>query len=362
MRRADSAGQKRSAMLHTVQDARASGDGAGEGAADRGREAIYAALDLGTNNCRLLVASPQGGDGRLAAPTIKVFDSFSRIVRLGEGVSATGKLSDDAMERTMAALKACQKKITKYRLTDARYVATEACRRASNGREFLDRVQAETGLAIDIITSEEEARLAFLGCSSLLTGDSKRAVVFDIGGGSTELMWIDVERTAGSGHSITDWLSIGFGVMNLADKFGGSSFADMAFDDMVRLLAERIRPFDEANRISETIGTTPIQLLSTSGTVTTLAAVHLGLPRYDRSRIDGITVSVADIRATIQRLLAMRPSERFHHPCIGPDRADFIISGCAIFEAISSLWPEGRITIADRGVREGIILSLMKGK
>ena len=322
---------------------------------------LYAALDLGTNNCRLLVASVPSSS---ASPAIRVFDSFSRVVRLGEGVSSTGNLSDAAMERTLAALNACRKKLDKYRIADARFVATEACRRAANGRAFLDRVHAETGLSIDIISTEEEARLAFMGCSSLLTQGSKRAVVFDIGGGSTELMWIDVDRIGGDGsvHPISDWLSINFGVMNLADKFGGSGFSDLAFDDMVNLLAARIRPFDESNRISQTIGDTGVQLLSTSGTVTTLAAVFLELPRYDRSRIDGITLKVSDLRDTVRRLLAMRPSERFNHPCIGPDRADFIISGCAIFEAISSLWPTGQITIADRGVREGIILTLMKGR
>jgi len=352
-------------MLQPSQDTRETGANSGARADDR----IFAALDLGTNNCRLLIASldPTGGDqGGHAAPGIRVFDSFSRIVRLGEGVSATGRLSDDAMERTLEALKACQKKLGKYRVTHARFVATEACRRAANGQDFLDRVRSQTGLDIDIITSEEEAQLAFLGCSSLLTDVAKRAIVFDIGGGSTELMWIDVEAARNNAHNdtshITDWLSIGFGVMNLADKFGGSSFADMAFGDMVSFLHERLKPFDEANQIGDTIGDSTVQLLSTSGTVTTLAAVHLDLPRYDRSRIDGIRLNVSDIRATIQRLLKMRPSERFNHPCIGPDRADFIISGCAIFEAISSLWPTASITIADRGVREGIILSLMNQK
>ncbi|MDE3015518.1 MAG: Ppx/GppA family phosphatase [Pseudomonadota bacterium] len=340
-------------MLQSSQD---TGEvGAGRIASPRDR--IYAALDLGTNNCRLLIASAQP-EGGLAAPAIKVFDSFSRIVRLGEGVSATGELSGDAMERTLAALLACKKKLGRYHITAARFVATEACRRARNGHEFLERVRKQTGLSIDIITSEEEAKLAFLGCSSLLTGASKRAIVFDIGGGSTELMWVDI-GSGGSEHVIADWLSIGFGVMNLADKFGGAGLADLAFGDMVNFLVQRIRPFDEANRISEIIGDAPVQLLSTSGTVTTLAAVHLGLPRYDRSRIDGIAMPVADIRDTVQKLLTMRPSERFNHPCIGPDRADFILSGCAIFEAISSLWPQGAITIADRGVREGIILSLM---
>ena len=344
-------------MLHNLQDTRPGGAGAGADA----HEPVYAALDLGTNNCRLLIASAHSaGDG---AP-IRVFDSFSRIVRLGEGVSASGKLSDDAMERTLAALQACQKKLNKYRLEGARFVATEACRRASNGREFLDRARDLIGISIDIISSEEEAKLAFLGCSSLLTEASKRAIVFDIGGGSTELMWIDVERINGpaGAHPISDWLSVGCGVMNLADRFGGAGFADVAFDDMVTFLIEKLTPFDAANHIGQTIGNSAVQLLSTSGTVTTLAAIHLDLPRYDRSRIDGITLSVSDIRATVRRLLAMRPYERFNHPCIGPDRADFIISGCAIFEAISSLWPAAQITIADRGVREGIILSLMKGR
>lgn len=353
-------------MLQNSQDTRSAGVDVDE----HDEEGIFAALDLGTNNCRLLVASvnqtpataAHSGVGGATVPMIRVFDSFSRVVRLGEGVSTSGMLSPDAMERTLQALKACQKKLSKYRIASSRFVATEACRRAANGREFLDKVEAETGLTIDIISSEEEARLAFLGCSSLLTKATQRAIVFDIGGGSTELMWVDVEglRKDPASHPILDWLSIGFGVMNLADKFGGSDFAEMAFDDMVSFLQEKLSQFDMANRISETIGDSSVQLLSTSGTVTTLAAIHLDLPRYDRSRIDGITCKISDIRATVQKLLAMRPSGRFNHPCIGPDRADFIISGCAIFEAISSMWPAGSITIADRGVREGIILSLLK--
>lgn len=320
---------------------------------------MYAALDLGTNNCRLLVANayPAAPGGM---PSIKVCDSFSRIVRLGEGVSTSGNLSEEAMERTLSALLACQKKLSRYNLAGSHFVATEACRRAANGQAFLDRVERETGIHIDIISSEEEARLAFRGCASLLTEDSKRAVVFDIGGGSTELMWIDMKPEGqAADHTIEDWLSIGYGVMNLADKFGGSGFAELTFEDMVNFLIERLRPFDEANNISGVIGDTNVQLLSTSGTVTTLAAIHLDLARYDRSRIDGITLPIVDIRNTTQKLLAMRPSERFNHPCIGPDRSDFIISGCAIFEAISRMWPTGSITIADRGVREGIILSLL---
>ncbi len=328
-----------------------------------GSERIYAALDLGTNNCRLLIASPRSGDGRVgafAAPGLKVLDSFSRIVRLGEGVSVSGNLSEDAMQRTRAALAACQKKLERYNISKARFVATEACRRAANGQVFLDGIRKEMGLTIEIITSEEEAHLAFMGCASLLTQESRRALVFDIGGGSTELMWVDIELAKDGAHPITDWLSVSYGVMNLADKFGGTGLSDLTYNDMVGFIQEKIRTFDEKNHISKTIREAKVQLLSTSGTVTTLAAIHLGLPRYDRSRIDGITLPISALRETTRKLLAMRPSERFNHPCIGPDRADFIISGCAIFEAIGSLWPQGEIAIADRGVREGIILSLMK--
>lgn len=322
-------------------------------------DSVFAALDLGTNNCRLLIASPQSDNDNSAGARLggfRVFDSFSRVVRLGEGVSTTGMLSQEAMERTMVALRACQRKLDRYDISASRFVATEACRRAENGLRFLANVRSELGMDIDIISTEDEAKLAFTGCSALLTNDSKRAVVFDIGGGSTELMWVDVAN----GKTIDDWLSVGFGVMNLSDKFGGSNLADITFKDMVSTLVNKLKDFDIANNISQTIADTNVQLLSTSGTVTTLAAIYLDLPRYDRSKIDGITLSVADIRATTQRLLNMKQYERFNHPCIGADRADFILSGCAIFEAISTLWPTKDIIIADRGVREGIILSLLE--
>ncbi len=318
---------------------------------------VYAALDLGTNNCRLLIASLEKAQGSLV-PHISVHDSFSRIVRLGEGVSTSGVLSEDAMERTLSALKVCQKKLAKFNVANARFVATEAARRASNSVDFMARIERETGMKIDIINTEEEAHLAFLGCSSLLAEEHKQAVVFDIGGGSTEVMW--VHTPDGKEHKITDWLSVNYGVMNLADKFGGSTFIDRVYEDMVAYMAERIKPFAQTAHVQEAVENGKLQFLSTSGTVTTLAAIHLDLPRYERARVDGLTLSIPQIRAVTERLLAMRPSERFNHPCIGPERADFIISGCAIFEAISDLWPEGSVTIADRGVREGIILSLSR--
>lgn len=315
---------------------------------------VFAALDLGTNNCRLLIAATDDAATRSARGYLRVLDSYSRIVRLGEGVSITGELSVEAMDRTLVALGHCRKKVERYPHRRARFVATEACRRARNGAAFLQRVKAEMGMEIDIISNQEEARLAFLGCASLLAPHVPYAVVFDIGGGSTELMWVE---TASS--NILDWVSIPLGVMNLPDRFGGHGFAEVAFTDMVQHFTDQLTAFEEKNQIRDIGADAPLQLLSTSGTVTTLAAIHLKLPRYDRTKIDGITLPTEALQETTQNLIEMRPSERFHHPCIGPDRSDFIISGCAIFEAISRLFPSPSITIADRGVREGIILSLM---
>jgi exopolyphosphatase/guanosine-5'-triphosphate,3'-diphosphate pyrophosphatase len=324
---------------------------------------VFAALDLGTNNCRLLIARPVAYPTRLAH-NIKVLDTFSRIVRLGEGLTANGQLSPDAMSRTLSALKLCKKKLERFDIAFARYVATEACRQAANNVEFITRVKDETGISIDIISNEEEAKLAFLGCSTLLTSASENAIVFDIGGGSTEFMWVKRDDMAPAEllceHRIMDWRSLNQGVMNLSEKFGGAAFAEVYFDELVGHMVKRLRAFDKKNKISDAVKSGGVQMLSTSGTLTTLAAIHLGLTHYERARVDGFTFAMDDLRDAVQKILGMRASERFSNPCIGVDRSDYIISGCAIFEAICTLWPVSEITIADRGVREGIILSLMQ--
>lgn len=323
---------------------------------------VFAALDLGTNNCRLLIARPSAYPIR-AAQGIKVVDTFSRIVRLGEGLSLNNRLLPEAMNRTLAALRTCQKKIERAQVPFVRYVATEACRQADNSEEFISRVQKETGLEIEIISNEEEAKLAFLGCSSLLSPQAENALVFDIGGGSTEFLWVKRDYMAPPelmcDHRIVDWLSLNQGVMNLSEKFGGTAFAEMYFDELVGHLVKTLRAFDRKNKISEAVATGNVQLLSTSGTLTTLAAIFLKLSHYERSRVDGVRFKLDDLRDAAQTILNMRPSERFANACIGPERSDYIISGCAIFEAICTLWPVAEITIADRGVREGIIISLM---
>lgn len=323
---------------------------------------VYAALDLGTNNCRLLIASPQYQPGEVW-PILKILDSYSRIVRLGEGLGAGGALSEEAMSRTVKALRTCRSKLARYPHASLRFVTTEACRRASNAKQFLRIVEQELNMQIEIITNEEEAILAFYGCSSLLKPATTHALTFDIGGGSTEFMWAYRDEPA---HlpEVVGWSTIPYGVMNLSEQFGSAAYAEMYFSEIVDRIAGLLKHFDAQHGISERIASDPdhVQLLSTSGTVTTLAAIHLNLNRYDRSKIDGIELPFTDMRGAVRKLLAMSPSERYHHPCIGSQRADYIISGCAILEAIHRVWPFLHLTIADRGVREGIIMSQVLGR
>jgi exopolyphosphatase/guanosine-5'-triphosphate,3'-diphosphate pyrophosphatase len=334
-----------------------------EGASTHQNGELYAALDLGTNNCRLLIARPSFSQ-HAQHKSLKVVDSYSRIVRLGEGVSESGRLGEEAMRRTIKALATCKQKLNRYGIAKYRFVATEACRRATNAEQFLSRVREELGLSIDIISNEEEARLAFLGCSSLLQKDTSWALAFDIGGGSTEFMWVKIDpeqpMTSHKRHLIQDWVSLPYGVMNMSEQFGGPAFTEMYFEEIVAKISSLLAPMEGNNQIANRMWKENVQMLSTSGTVTTLAAIHLDLPHYDRSKIDGIKLSIGDIRGATQTLMRMSPSERASHPCIGASRTDFILSGCAIFEAIARTFPIDKITIADRGVREGIIVSLMR--
>lgn len=311
----------------------------------------FAALDLGTNNCRLLIARPQGGG-------FAVVDAFSRIVRLGEGLASTGRLSDAAIERTIAALRICADKLKRRRVALARSVATEACRRASNGQEFIERAYRETGIALDIITAEEEARLAVLGCHALLEPGDGPALVFDIGGGSTELVLLDSTDPA---PRILDWHSAPWGVVSLTEAIGhgeGPEGRAAAYARMRAEVAQAFAPF--VARLDPPPGVR--RLLGTSGTVTTLASVHLGLASYDRSVVDGLIVPSAAMRGVSQRLAHLSLAERSQVPCIGNERADLVVAGCAILETILDLWPAERLGIADRGIREGILRRLMNGR
>jgi exopolyphosphatase/guanosine-5'-triphosphate,3'-diphosphate pyrophosphatase len=312
----------------------------------------YAALDLGTNNCRLLIARP-AGDGFV------VIDAFSRIVRLGEGLASSGRLSDAAMDRAISALSVCADKLKRRNVTLVRSVATEACRRATNGREFVARVLAETGIRLQIITAEQEARLAVMGCHALLEPGTGPALVFDIGGGSTELVLVDGE--SGGAPNVGDWFSAPWGVVSLSESEPhiGSSEAELraAYARMRARLSAAFAPF--AATLEGRDAPSGGRLLGTSGTVTTLASLHLDLPTYDRRAVDGLIVPAESMRGLCQRLAGMTVAERAELACIGTERADLVVAGCAILEAILDLWPAERLSIADRGIREGILRSLM---
>ncbi len=299
----------------------------------------------------MLVARP------VAAGGFRVVDCFSRITRLGEGVAVSGVLSALAMERTLAALKACADKMARNRVTRARLVATEACRRAANHADFAARVYAETGLVLDIISPHDEARLALAGCSPLMRPGVPRALVFDIGGGSTELVWV---RNDAAGNEVEGVMSLPVGVVTLAEEHGDRLGSAEGYGDTVAELATRLAPFEARHAISDHLCAGNVQMLGTSGTVTTLAALHLGLDRYDRTQVDGLDLSLADIATVTRRLAAMSMAERADHPCIGPERADLVIAGCAILEAMCRLWPLASLRVADRGVREGVLLGMMR--
>ncbi len=310
----------------------------------------YAALDLGTNNCRLLIARP-------AANGFTVIDAFSRIVRLGEGLAATGRLSDAAIDRTIAALTVCADKLKRRNVTLARSVATEACRRASNGAAFIDRVYRETGIVLDIISAEEEARLAVLGCHILIEPGDDPALVFDIGGGSTEVVLIDTTTPV---PRVLDWHSAPWGVVSLTEIAGGGegpAGRAAAYADMRQIVAASFADF--AARLPK--GIRQPRLLGTSGTVTTLASVFLELNRYDRAAIDGLIVPASAMRAISADLAGKSLAERAQLPCIGTERADLVVAGCAILETIMDMWPAERLGVADRGIREGILRRLMNG-
>jgi len=309
----------------------------------------YGAIDLGTNNCRLLIARPTD-DG------FTVIDAFSRIVRLGEGLSQTGRLSTAAMDRAVAALGVCGDKLRRRNVSISRSVATEACRRAANGEEFADRVRAETGILLDIIEPAEEARLAVLGCHKLLEPGDGPALIFDIGGGSTELVLVE---QSDSGPRIRAWWSAPWGVVSLTESEGKEALEGPDRLKAYKRMRERARRAFANFAVMLPEEKNGIRLLGTSGTVTTLASVHLALPAYDRRAVDGLHVPIGAMQKISGMIASMDYGERSSLPCIGNERADLVVAGCAILEAIIEIWPAKNLGVADRGIREGILRSLM---
>ncbi|RIK97716.1 MAG: exopolyphosphatase [Proteobacteria bacterium] len=314
---------------------------------DKPAVSTYAALDLGTNNCRLLIARPHGAGFR-------VIDSFSRIVRLGEGISATGRISEAAIDRTIAALAICRSKIDLRNANRLRLVATEACRQAANGEVFCARVVREAGIRLEVINRENEATLAMIGCTPLVDDEARGAILFDIGGGSTEV--VRIERGADGRLRMRAWTSLPFGVVTLAECFGGREVSQQVYARMEAEVARHLAPF--VARHGDALD--GLHLIGTSGTVTTIAGIHLNLPRYDRRRVDGLWMENAEISATVGRLLGMSYAERADSHCIRRERADLVLPGCAILDAIRHAFPLPRLRIADRGLREGMLVEMMR--
>ena len=341
-------------------------------------EPVFAALDLGTNNCRLLVAQqgtqPNNEGWPGPDPDFRIIDSFSRIVRLGEGVETNGVLSEAAMARTIGALGICAGKIRNASVNGSRCVATQACRQAANGGDFVERVRGETGLELEIISPQEEARLIVEGCLPLFHEETSHALLFDIGGGSTELIWLTLDGGAAANmknmsveNVNVEAVSLPFGVVSLSERFvpekanneNNSDGAGHDFEGLVAHATGLLSPFGEVHGIRALAAGGNVQVVGTSGTMTTIAAVCLDLPRYDRAQVDGTYLSLEEVSAVSRHLVAMDDATRAAQPCIGALRADLVVHGCAILEAICRLWPAQRLRVADRGLREGILLGLM---
>ncbi|MGE0225045.1 MAG: Ppx/GppA phosphatase family protein [Acetobacteraceae bacterium] len=295
--------------------------------------------------------------GVAAGDGFRVLDSFSRIVRLGEGLHHTGELSRPAMDRAIIALQACAERLARRPVRQVRAIATEACRRAANGGEFLRRVKRETGLDVGIISSREEAELALESCSPLLAGEGRRALLFDIGGGSTELAWV---RLSGGRAELIGYDSLPVGVVTLAERWGEHGFCPEGFEAMVDDVAARLKPFESIHCIGHEIRHGGVRLLGTSGTVTTLAGVALKLDRYRRPAVDGVALSGQEADCALTTLRSLGREGLARHPCVGAERVDFVLPGCAVFAAIRRLWPAPHVVVADRGLREGMLLRMIR--
>lgn len=314
----------------------------------------YAAIDLGTNSCRLVVATP-------TTTSFRVVETFSKVVRLGEGIINDNQLSPQAMRRTIHALKVCRGVINEYSpIVASRFVATAACRRAKNVAQFVEMAKREAGIDLEIISPKEEARLSVVGCLPLLNRSIKRVLVFDIGGGSTQ---ISLARVTDFGKTfIEGFVSLPYGVVTVSEAFAGHEMSTMEYSTVVERTQNILAEFEEKHHINEAIANQEVQVIGTSGTVTVIGAVHLKLPRYNRSAVDGIAISAPDVAATVNKIKTMGAEGRCKHPCIGQSKSDLTLAGCAIIEALTTFWPISEITVADRGIREGILLDLMHSK
>lgn len=375
--RAEGQSQNRKGARGQGRDRDPRGGGSGDDAQGR---PLYAALDLGTNSCRMLIAAPHEA-------SFQIVDAFSKSVKLGKELERTGALSQAAINRTLGALQVCATKIRRHGVKRFRLVATEACRRATNGDAFLKQVTRQTGLKLELIAPAEEARLAVVSCAPLVDPKASQVLVIDIGGGSTELVWLDIgdvppeERRAaimklklarkrgadlasaaegtGAGLRVVDWISVPLGVATLHERFSDVEDRRSRFALMSWYFEEQMAeftPYIDAELPDYLVG---FQMIGTSGTVTTVGAAHLGLARYDRTAVDGMSLTGDQINAVIDGFLGQGFQSRIGKLGIGMDRADLVISGSAILQTLLRIWPTDRLSVADRGLREGMLYAMM---
>lgn len=324
----------------------------GTAAAD-GRRPLFGAIDVGSNNLRMLVASVQPN----GEP--KVFDAFSRTVRLGANLNREGALVDQAIDKATNALRICAKKIQQAGVIRYRAVATEVCRQAVNSQRLVASVKRQTGIELEVISCAEEARLAMLGVSPLVEPTATDCLVFDIGGGSSEIVW--GQRQSDGDLKFIDHISLPFGVISLADRIDETETARRASYQVLREeLQVALMETEQRWQLRRNVQAGQVQVLGASGTVTTLAGVLLGLQKYARHRVDGTDLPTPQARHVIDHLLRQSPEDRARNGCIGASRCDMVLPGCAMFEAILGIWPVDKVRVADRGVREGILYDLSR--
>jgi len=324
------------------------------------RPQSYAALDLGTNNCRLLIAKPSHGGFR-------VIDSYSKVVRLGAGLSSTGRLATESMDLAVAAIQVCANKMKAKKVRRWRCIATQACRQAENGEEFLKRVKEETGITLDVISPRVEARLSVMGCLNLIDMDKDVVLVVDIGGGSTELSWVDVRKLRDPNGKmrahrppISAWASLPIGVVTLTEQVKEHDDRETWYADMKQVVRDRIDDAGCSTRFTNVFKAGKGHIIGTSGTITSLASVHLKLPYYQRDKVDGLWMESSDAVRIARDMSQRTPKERGAEPSIGDDRAMMLVAGCAIIDVLCEMWPSERVRVADRGLREGMLMGLMR--
>ena len=302
----------------------------------------FAAIDLGSTNCRLVIVD-------IIEDKYKIICSFSEILNLGRNLSFSNEFNDEIIEKTIEIFKIISQKLKYYNVLSYRCVATEACRQSINSDELVKRIHERTNIEIEIIPSKEEARLCLKSCLNHNVNLNDFNLVFDIGGGSTEIIIFDSIYS----NKDFDFLSIPIGVINFSEKV--SLFKT---EKVLGQLEKQMMFFSKKKKIHNE----PISIIGSCGTVTTLCAIHLKLNYYQKSLVDNTLLEIEDLKQTCNFVKRLSSEEKEKHPCIGPQRINLLDNGILILEKILESWPVKRILVSDRGLREGIILDQIKFK